>query len=227
MAAPVTSAASSALACGRMKPRRPLLPGDLRRWVAAIPCSPSCPQSGPMSGPIPGPISGPISGPESRTMANDIASAPRIGRNSPDSDSSPANSYRSTLSAGIWREAARMPSAIGKSKRPDSLGRSAGARLTVMRWAGNSKPPFWMAARTRSLASFTSVSAKPTIVNAGKPLARCTSTLTCCASMPARARLLSTARLMCFPCVVTGCAECSGLARLGIDLRQMQCYVAQ
>jgi hypothetical protein len=29
--------------------------------------------------------------------------------------------------------AARIPSAIGKSKRPDSLGRSAGARLTVMR----------------------------------------------------------------------------------------------
>ena len=32
-----------------------------------------------------------------------------------------------------------MPSAIGRSKRPLSFGRSAGARLTVMRRAGNSK----------------------------------------------------------------------------------------
>jgi hypothetical protein len=50
-------------------------------------------------------------------------------------------------------EAIRMPSAIGRSKRPDSLGRSAGARLTVMRRWGNSKPQFWIAARTRSRAS--------------------------------------------------------------------------
>jgi hypothetical protein len=35
--------------------------------------------------------------------------------------------------ASICPLAARMPSAIGRSKRPDSLGRSAGARLTVMR----------------------------------------------------------------------------------------------
>jgi hypothetical protein len=39
----------------------------------------------------------------------------------------------SALGSGIWPLAARMPSAIGRSKRPDSLGRSAGARLTVMR----------------------------------------------------------------------------------------------
>jgi hypothetical protein len=37
--------------------------------------------------------------------------------------------------------AARMPSAIGRSKRPESLGRSAGARLTVIRLlCGNSSP---------------------------------------------------------------------------------------
>ena len=60
-----------------------------------------------------------------------------------------------------------MPSAMGKSKRPDSLGRSAGARLAVMRRAGMSKPQFCSAARTRSRDSFTSVSGRPTIVNEG------------------------------------------------------------
>ena len=55
-----------------------------------------------------------------------------------------------------------MPRAIGRSKRPDSLGRSAGARLTVMRLLGNSKPELTMAARTRSRASLTSVSGRPT-----------------------------------------------------------------
>ena len=48
---------------------------------------------------------------------------------------------RPALPASIWPAAARMPSAIGRSKRPDSLGRSAGARLTVMRLlCGNAKP---------------------------------------------------------------------------------------
>ena len=83
-----------------------------------------------------------------------------------------------------------MPSAIGKSKRPESLGTSAGARLTVMRWLdGNTNPAFWMAERTRSRASLTSVSASPTKVKLGKPLARCTSTHTGCACKPTKVRL--------------------------------------
>src|SRR5450830_1155341 len=89
-----------------------------------------------------------------------------------------------------------MPRAMGRSNRPDSLGKSAGARLTVMRLEGNSKRAFCNAARTRSLDSFTSVSGKPTMVKEGKPLARWTSTVTCGACMPARARLFRTARLM-------------------------------
>ena len=53
--------------------------------------------------------------------------------------------------ASIWPAAARMPSAIGRSKRPDSFGRSAGARLTVTRLlCGNSSPLVCSAARTRS-----------------------------------------------------------------------------
>ncbi|CSB79251.1 Uncharacterised protein [Vibrio cholerae] len=63
-----------------------------------------------------------------------------------------------------------MPSAIGKSKRPPSLGKSAGAKLTVMRFAGNSKRELMIALRTRSRDSFTVVSGNPTKVNPGIPL---------------------------------------------------------
>src|SRR5262249_45132884 len=86
-----------------------------------------------------------------------------------------------------------MPSAIGRSKRPLSFGSSAGARFTVIRRAGNSKREFTSAARTRSRLSFTSVSGRPTMVNEGSPVARCTSTVTSGAARPASARLWSTA----------------------------------
>ena len=77
---------------------------------------------------------------------------------------------------------------MGKSKRPESLGRSAGAKLTVMRLLlGNAMPLLTMAARTRSRASFTSVSAKPTSVNVGRPLAKSTSTVTGLADSPVKA----------------------------------------
>src|SRR5215831_13612972 len=122
-----------------------------------------------------------------------IASAPRTGRRSPVSDSSPANSYLGRSCVSSWRDAASMPSAIGRSKRPLSLRSSAGARLTVMRRAGNSKRELTSAARTRSRLSFTSVSGRPTMVNEGNPFARCTSTITSGALSPARARLWSTA----------------------------------
>ena len=59
---------------------------------------------------------------------------------------------------------------MGRSKRPLSLGRSAGARLTVMRRAGNSNCAFCSAARTRSLLSFTSASGRPTMVKAGQAI---------------------------------------------------------
>ena len=55
-----------------------------------------------------------------------------------------------------------MPSAIGKSKRPPSLGKSAGARLTVIFLSGKAKPLFTMALRTLSRDSFTEVSGNPT-----------------------------------------------------------------
>src|SRR5690348_11620207 len=81
-----------------------------------------------------------------------------------------------------------MPSAIGRSNRPPSLGRSAGARFTVIRPAGNSKRELSSAARTRSLLSFTTVAGRPTMQKAGRPLARLTSTCTRGACSPTSAR---------------------------------------
>lgn len=138
------------------------------------------------------------SGAAARAMA--LASAPRTGRSSPDNDSSPANSWPASRAASTCPLAARMPRAMGRSKRPESLGRSAGARFTVMRLLlGNSSPAFWMAQRTRSRASFTSTSARPTSVKLGRPLARCTSTVTGAASRPSRARLCTKDRLTFLP----------------------------
>lgn len=58
---------------------------------------------------------------------------------------------------------------------------------------GNSRPLVCSAARTRSRASFTSVSARPTSVKLGRPLARWTSTVTCGERRASRARLWTTA----------------------------------
>ena len=65
--------------------------------------------------------------------------------------------------------AARTPRAIGRSNDEPALRTSAGARFTVTRCGGNSKPEFRMALRTRSRLSRTLGSGRPTIVNDGKP----------------------------------------------------------
>ena len=75
-----------------------------------------------------------------------------------------------------------------------SLGRSAGARLMVMRRLGNSKRLLRMAPRTRSLLSFTAASGRPTMNSPGRPADRCTSTLTGGASIPTWARVWTMAR---------------------------------
>ena len=105
--------------------------------------------------------------------ARPMAKAPRTGRKSPDKDNSPANSWPAMAAASTTPLAAKMPMAMGRSKRPESLGKSAGARLTVMRLLlGNDRPAFCMAHRTRSRASLTSVSARPTKVKLGSPFAK-------------------------------------------------------
>ena len=86
--------------------------------------------------------------------ASASASAPRTGRSSPASDSSPANSQRRQRAPVDLPAAARMPSAIGRSKRPDSLGRSAGARLTVMRLLCGKREAALLQRRAHPLARF-------------------------------------------------------------------------
>ena len=57
--------------------------------------------------------------------------------------------------------AASTPSAIGRSNDEPALRMSAGARLTVTRCGGNSKPELRIALRTRSRLSRTLASGKP------------------------------------------------------------------
>src|SRR5262252_11230343 len=83
--------------------------------------------------------------------------------------------------------AARMPSAMGRSKEAPSLRTSAGARFTVMRSEGKGKPALRMAVRTRSRLSRTAESGSPTVVNAGSPAVTSTSTRTSTPSTPSSA----------------------------------------
>ena len=85
-------------------------------------------------------------------------------------------------SRGRWRRGCPPPSA-GRRRRPP-CGASAGARFTVIRSIGNSRPTLWIAARTRSRLSRTVESGRPTVVNDGKPAVTSTSTKTVAASTP-------------------------------------------
>ena len=82
---------------------------------------------------------------------------PCTGLIAPDSASSPKHSTCSSATAGSCPLAARMPRAMARSKRPPSLGRSAGARLRVIRRAGKSRVELMIALRTRSLLSLTAL----------------------------------------------------------------------
>ncbi len=76
------------------------------------------------------------------------------------------------------REAANTPKAIGKSKRPDSFGKSAG-QINGDFFGGNEALARQKSPRARGRgSSFTSVSGRPTMLNAGKPLAKWASTST-------------------------------------------------
>lgn len=60
----------------------------------------------------------------------------------------------------------------------------AGARFTVIRLTGNLAPQFFTAARTRSRASRTAASGRPTMSKAGSPPERKHSALTAYPAMP-------------------------------------------
>ena len=84
-------------------------------------------------------------------------------------------------------EAARMASAIERSKADPSLRSSAGARLTTTRPTGQLSSAETIPLRTRSFASWQARSARPTIVRVGFPSARWASTSTRRGSRPTRA----------------------------------------
>ena len=84
---------------------------------------------------------------------------------------------------------------MGRSYAEPTLGRSAGARLTVTRLPGREYPEEARAARTRSRASRIAVSGKPTTVSAGFDGLMWTSTLTDCGSMPTRATEVTDANI--------------------------------
>ena len=67
---------------------------------------------------------------------------------------------------------------MGRSYTVPAFFRWAGARFTVMRDTGKVKPQFFTAARTRSRASFTAASGRPTMSKAGRPPDRSHSTRT-------------------------------------------------
>jgi hypothetical protein len=117
-------------------------------------------------------------------VASATARVPWLARTSPSSESSPKRAWVSSSSLGICPLAASTPHASARSNPGPTLGTSAGARLAVMRRAGNSKPELSTAAWTRSRASRTAASARPTIAKAGRPGRISTSTLTARAWSP-------------------------------------------
>ena len=88
---------------------------------------------------------------------------PLTGRISPLRDSSPMNTVSLSSAEKSWPLAASRDTAMGRSYTEPSFLRSAGARFTVMRVEGISKPLFFIAERTRSRDSFTAASGSPTV----------------------------------------------------------------
>ena len=112
-----------------------------------------------------------------RSAARAMGRAPCTGRSSPVRESSPIKAQSSPGLSNSPR-AERIPTSMGKSYTVPAFFLSAGARFTVMRLTGKEKPLFFMAALTRSRASFTAASGRPTISKPGRPLEIYTSTAT-------------------------------------------------
>ena len=119
-----------------------------------------------------------------RLAPSAAARTPPTGRIRPSRASSPTAAWVARSSDATWCEAPRTASAIGRSKPEPSLRRSAGARFTVMRRAGQKSSAEAMPLRTRCFASWQARSARPTIVNTGWPSSTCASTSTRRASSP-------------------------------------------
>ncbi len=128
-----------------------------------------------------------------RAACSAIARAPGTGRSDPSRASSPTAPTPASAAGAIWPDAQRIASASGRSYCGPALRRSAGARLATMRRAGTWNA--WLASpeRTRSRASCTAASGRPTTEKAGRPARRSTSTSTVEVSRPRTAGLTSRA----------------------------------
>ena len=109
---------------------------------------------------------------------------PRTGFTAPSSDNSPTNIVSARRVSKTCCVAARIPTAIGKSKPEPSLRRSAGARFTTTFLAVMRRCEFSKAERIRCSLSFTALSGKPTRKSPMPPPATFTSTSTFTALMP-------------------------------------------
>src|SRR5436190_1890945 len=87
-------------------------------------------------------------------------------------------------SGGRTSAATMTPMAIGRSKEEPSFFTSAGAKFTVILWAGKENPEFLTAVTTRSRDSRTPASGSPTMLKAGRPNRKSTSTQTGYPSTP-------------------------------------------
>ncbi len=101
----------------------------------------------------------------------------------------------SSASAGTWPLAASTPTAIARSNAGPALRTAAGARLAVRRCWGKSRSELSSAARTRSRASRTDASGRPTSENAGRPRRTSTSTVTSRPSTPSTANVATLASM--------------------------------
>ena len=83
----------------------------------------------------------------------------------PSRESSPKKSVSCKKSCGTSRKllASKIPMAIGKSNKVPSFFKSAGAKFTVIRFAGNRIPLFLSAVEMRFLLSLMPISGRPTI----------------------------------------------------------------
>ena len=127
---------------------------------------------------------GQISPSASAPACSAASSTPGDGAIRPSSPSSPTTRYSASASTSTTPIAPSSASAIGRSKCAPSLGRSAGDRLTTIRFGGSASPIAAIAPRTRSRLSATALSPRPTTLKAGRPAISCTCTSTPRASSP-------------------------------------------
>ena len=116
-----------------------------------------------------------------------MGSTPATPRRAPVRDSSPMKAA-SAGGGGSSPPAASRPTKMGRSYTVPAFFWPAGARFTVMRLTGNLAPQFFTAARTRSRASRTAASGRPTMSKAGSPPERKHSALTSYPATPLRPR---------------------------------------